>query len=69
MDKAGFDAELKELAPTGTRRMSANPHANGGRAEEGAAAARFSRVRSEGRQAGHDSRPRTRARWATSCAT
>ena len=23
-------AELKELAPTGTRRMSANPHANGG---------------------------------------
>ena len=22
--------ELKELAPTGTRRMSANPHANGG---------------------------------------
>src|SRR5262249_32133880 len=23
--------ELKELAPTGTRRMSANPHANGGR--------------------------------------
>ena len=25
-----FLAELKELAPTGTRRMSANPHANGG---------------------------------------
>jgi xylulose-5-phosphate/fructose-6-phosphate phosphoketolase len=24
-------AELRELAPTGTRRMSANPHANGGR--------------------------------------
>ena len=23
--------EFKELAPTGTRRMSANPHANGGR--------------------------------------
>ena len=22
--------ELKDLAPTGTRRMSANPHANGG---------------------------------------
>jgi len=30
-DKDGkFIAELKELAPTGERRMSANPHANGG---------------------------------------
>ena len=30
-DKNGtFVAELKELAPTGQRRMSANPHANGG---------------------------------------
>ena len=30
-DKNGrLIAELKELAPTGTRRMSANPHANGG---------------------------------------
>ncbi len=26
-----FSAELRELAPTGNRRMSANPHANGGR--------------------------------------
>jgi xylulose-5-phosphate/fructose-6-phosphate phosphoketolase len=26
-----FAAEFRELAPTGTRRMSANPHANGGR--------------------------------------
>jgi xylulose-5-phosphate/fructose-6-phosphate phosphoketolase len=36
-----FDADgklmpdLKELAPTGTRRMSANPHANGGRLRKG----------------------------------
>ena len=30
-DKNGrLIAELRELAPTGTRRMSANPHANGG---------------------------------------
>jgi len=27
----GFCADIRELAPTGTRRMSANPHANGGR--------------------------------------
>ncbi len=27
---ASWFRELKELAPTGTRRMSANPHANGG---------------------------------------
>ena len=33
--------ELKALAPTGDRRMSANPHANGGRAEEGPASARI----------------------------
>ena len=26
-----FNAEFRELAPTGARRMSANPHANGGR--------------------------------------
>jgi xylulose-5-phosphate/fructose-6-phosphate phosphoketolase len=30
-DKSGrLTSELRELAPTGTRRMSANPHANGG---------------------------------------
>src|SRR5579871_5603091 len=27
----GFCSDIRELAPTGTRRMSANPHANGGR--------------------------------------
>jgi xylulose-5-phosphate/fructose-6-phosphate phosphoketolase len=29
--KGKFTAEFRELAPTGPRRMSANPHANGGR--------------------------------------
>src|SRR5271166_2691422 len=29
--KGKFAAEFRELAPTGTKRMSANPHANGGR--------------------------------------
>jgi xylulose-5-phosphate/fructose-6-phosphate phosphoketolase len=30
-DKGKFRSELRELAPVGLRRMSANPHANGGR--------------------------------------
>jgi xylulose-5-phosphate/fructose-6-phosphate phosphoketolase len=30
-----FAAEFRELAPTGIRRMSANPHANGGRVKRG----------------------------------
>jgi xylulose-5-phosphate/fructose-6-phosphate phosphoketolase len=29
-DKGDLDASLKQLTPTGTRRISANPHANGG---------------------------------------
>ncbi len=29
-ERGGLIPELKDLAPTGTRRMSANPHANGG---------------------------------------
>src|SRR5690606_11155634 len=29
-DDGALRAELRELAPTGDRRMSANPHANGG---------------------------------------
>ena len=28
-------AEFKEIAPTGTRRMGSNPHANGGRLKKG----------------------------------
>ena len=36
--------ELKALAPTGTRRMSANPHANGGIGAQGAAPAGFPRL-------------------------
>ena len=37
--------ELKELAPTGTRRMSANPHANGGLLKKALALARLPRLR------------------------
>ena len=43
--------ELAELAPKGTRRMSANPHANGGLAAEGPAAARLPRLRRRGARA------------------
>ena len=44
-DKTGrLIQELRVLAPKGTRRMGANPHANGGIAEHGAAPARFSRL-------------------------
>ena len=39
-----FDAELAELAPKGTRRMGANPHANGGLLLQGPARARFPRL-------------------------
>ena len=56
--------ELKELAPTGSRRMSANPHANGGDPQESlcgcpTSASTRSRSTSPGR-----SRPRTHARSA-----
>ena len=37
--------ELKELAPTGTRRMSANPHANGGLLKKASAPAGLPRLR------------------------
>ena len=46
--------ELKELAPTGIRRMSANPHANGGLLKKASAPARFPRVPPEGRKARAD---------------
>ena len=40
--------ELAELAPRGQRRMSANPHANGGLLLQGPAAARLPRLRRRG---------------------
>ena len=35
IDKDGLNPILRELAPSGDRRMSANPHANGGRLKKG----------------------------------
>ena len=61
--------ELKELAPKGNRRMSANPHANGGVLKKDSAPAGLPRLRAEGRQARERSRPRMRGRWGISCAT
>ena len=45
MRKAGCRPELAELAPTGERRMGANPHANGGTAAARSADAGFPRLR------------------------
>ena len=61
--------ELRALAPEGERRMSANPHANGGILLRGSSPARTSvttpsRSRSRGRR-----RPRRRARSGSSCVT
>ncbi len=52
--------ELKELAPAGTRRMGANPHANGGLLKKALASARLPRLRAEIRQAGEDEAENTR---------
>ena len=44
-DQSGrFKPELAALAPKGERRMSANPHTNGGAAAERSATARLSRL-------------------------
>ena len=47
-DSGRLQPELADLAPRGTRRMSANPHANGGIDPEGSATAGLSRLRSQG---------------------
>ena len=62
-------AELAALAPAGERRMSANPHANGGAAAARPRAARLPRLRGRRRRAraGVDARPR--ACSAPGCAT
>ena len=70
-----FDAEgrlipeLRELAPTGARRMSANPHANGGLLKKAASPARLPRLSPEGRQARTDRGRKHAARSAPSSAT
>ena len=61
--------ELAALAPKGERRMSANPHANGGLLLQGPAAARLPRLRRRGRRARARSPPSRRACRASTCAT
>ena len=61
--------ELKALAPKGTRRMSANPHANGGLLRKALRMPDFRDYAVDGGEAGHKPRPRTPVRWANSCAT
>ena len=61
--------ELAELAPTGARRMGANPHANGGVLLQGSGAAGFPRL-CRRCAAARDSRRRSHARArADFCAT
>ena len=68
-DDGRLRPELAELPPKGTRRMSANPHANGGAAAARPAAAGLPRLRRRGADARARPRPRPPASWASSCAT
>ncbi len=69
-DAAGkLRPELKELAPAGTRRMSANPHANGGILKRALRLPDFRSYGSGRRAARQNRKPKTRARSACSCAT
>ena len=61
--------ELSDLAPTGTRRMSANPHANGGRLKKSLRLPDFREYGIKVEKPGTDRKQRTRGRWAFSCAT
>ncbi len=63
-----FKAELAELAPKGERRMSANPHANGGLLLRDLRMPDFRKYASKSRSPARPT-PRPRARWASSCAT
>ena len=62
------DPRTEGLAPTGTRRMSANPHANGGLLKQALRMPDFRDYAVKVEQPGA-TRPRTRVRWAASCAT
>ena len=68
-DRGTPRADVLAPAPEGERRMSANPHANGGLLLAGPAPARLPRLRRRRAGAGRDRRARRRACWATSCAT
>ena len=60
--------ELKALAPKGNRRMSANHHANGGLLRKALRMPDCKDYAIEVKKPGTTSLPRTRARWANSCA-
>ena len=62
-------AELRELAPTGDRRMGANPHANGGLLLRDLRLPDFRDYAVDVPTPGSDASPRRRGRSATSCAT
>ena len=60
--------ELKELAPTGTRRMGANPHANGGHLKKALRLPAFQEYACKVDKPG-TRRQKTPVRWALSSAT
>ena len=62
-------SEIRELAPVGPRRMSANPHANGGAPDAGTGASRLSRLRASRSRAPPPTAARRRGSWAPGCAT
>ena len=64
-----FKPELAELAPKGERRMSANPHANGGLLLRDLQLPDFRDYAVEVHAARRGRRPRRRGSWASSCAT
>ena len=61
--------ELKALAPKGNRRMSANPHANGGLLRKELKLPDFRNYAVEVSDARHGACTRTPSRSASSCAT
>ena len=68
-ERGKFRDEFAALAPTGHRRMGANPHANGGELLQPAVDAAFPRLCRRGARARQRSRRKRRACWENSCAT
>ena len=64
-----FKPELAAIAPKGERRMSANPHANGGLLLRDLRLPDFRKYAVEVTEARRVPRPRRRGSWANSCAT
>ena len=61
--------ELRALAPTGTRRMSANLHANGGLLRTDLKLPDFRNYAVDVQAGRQGAATRTPGRWASSCAT